>query len=85
MLCDAWLAWEGDQGLVTVSPPAVSKPVTPRPRTALPPLEAAAPDCRGVGNLHDPRCLAREAESRVPITVVRETGRPVTPSMAKQE
>jgi len=46
---------------------------TPVTRTAPPPLEAAAPDCRGGGNLHDPRHLAREAESRVPVTV---TGKP---------
>ena len=37
--------------------------------TAPPPLEAAAPDCRGEAICTTP-CLARKAESRVPVTVI---------------
>jgi hypothetical protein len=70
--------WEGEQGDGRSSPnphqPCVSQEHLGR-ATAPPPLEAAAPDCRGGRQSTRPRCLAREAESRVPVTVYRGTGR----------
>jgi hypothetical protein len=52
--------------------------------TAPPPLEAAAPDCRGGGNLHDPLALRGKQRAVYPSRQYRGTGRrSVTPSMGE--